>query len=394
MRIGILTFHRPINYGAYLQAFSLSNKLKECLPGAEVEIIDYISPKERRNIYINLLRDIKHGGIIGGIRGVKKKQAFSKSYSKLRLSKKRLCTNNLEKLYQTIEENYDCLIIGSDAIFNWNQTGFPTPFIPDRRLSIPVMTYAASVHGMKFYDVSDDKIQKCKEAFQQFALIGTRDSCTEEFVKYCDPACQPTHCCDPTVFIDTKELRLIAGNYKQRIQRKYGISLDDKYIVIMSPDSALTNEITRCYGKDYTIIHVFEGAKNDRHFLYDLTPFEWAEVLAHASVVITRFFHGTLLSLVHGTPAIVIDYSKYNGQYESKLKDLMLTRFNLPELYYDMEYADGFDMNRESTFQILFERALKGEYKDRILNAISLEKNSLEIFLGEIYSVANGSSEV
>lgn len=376
MRIGILTFHRPINYGAYLQAFSLSNKLKECLPGAEVEIIDYISPKERRNIYMNLLRDIKHGGFIGGIRGAKKKQAFSKSYSELMLSKKRLCTNNLEKLYQTIEENYNCLVIGSDAIFNWNQTGFPTPFIPDRRLSIPVMTYAASVHGMKFYDVSDDKIQKCKEAFRQFALIGTRDLCTEQFVKYCYPSCSPVHCCDPTVFIDTEKLRLLAGNYKKRIEKKYGVSLDRKYIVIMSPDSALTDEISRYYGKDYTIIHVFEGARNDRHFLYDLTPFEWAEVLANASAVITRFFHGTLLSLVHGTPAIVIDYSKYNGQYESKLKDLMLTRFNLPEFYYDMEFANGFDIKDFDDFRLFFEKALNGEYRDRIMDAISAERKT------------------
>ena len=32
MRIGILTFHKVINYGAYLQAFSLSQKLKKVFP--------------------------------------------------------------------------------------------------------------------------------------------------------------------------------------------------------------------------------------------------------------------------------------------------------------------------------------------------------------------------
>lgn len=376
MKIGILTFHRPINYGAYLQAFSLSNKLKECLTGANVEIIDYISPKEKRNIYINILRDIKHGGITGGIRGIKKKKAFSNSYSKLMLSKKKLCTNNLEKLYQLIDENYDCLVIGSDAIFNWNQTGFPTPFIPNRHFTIPVLAYAASVHGMKFYEVGSDKIQKCKEAFQQFSLIGTRDFCTEQFVKFCDSSCNPVHCCDPTVFIDTNKLRVLAGDYKQRIKKKYGVSLNKKYIVIMSPDSALTDEIARHYGKDYTIIHVFEGASDDCRFLYDLTPFEWAEVLAHASVVITRFFHGTLLSLVHGTPAIVLDYSKYTGKYESKLKDLMVTRFNLPELYYDMEYAQGFNSMAHNNFITLLNKVLSGEYHERIMDAISIERKT------------------
>ena len=41
MRIGILTFHKAINYGAYLQAFSLSSKLREQFLSDEVEIIDY-----------------------------------------------------------------------------------------------------------------------------------------------------------------------------------------------------------------------------------------------------------------------------------------------------------------------------------------------------------------
>ena len=42
MKIGILTFHRPINYGAFLQAFALSNQIQRSFPKSEVEIIDYI----------------------------------------------------------------------------------------------------------------------------------------------------------------------------------------------------------------------------------------------------------------------------------------------------------------------------------------------------------------
>lgn len=50
MNIGILTFHRPINYGAFLQSFSLSSHLaKE--PNFNVEIIDYIAPKEKLKIH-------------------------------------------------------------------------------------------------------------------------------------------------------------------------------------------------------------------------------------------------------------------------------------------------------------------------------------------------------
>lgn len=67
MKIGILTFHRPINYGAYLQAFSLQDRLKEYLREATIEIVDYIAPKERKKIWINVLWGIKHYGMKNGM---------------------------------------------------------------------------------------------------------------------------------------------------------------------------------------------------------------------------------------------------------------------------------------------------------------------------------------
>ena len=42
-KIGILTFHRSINYGAYMQCFSLAHYLEKKLPHCKVEVIDYES---------------------------------------------------------------------------------------------------------------------------------------------------------------------------------------------------------------------------------------------------------------------------------------------------------------------------------------------------------------
>ena len=44
MKIGILTYHRSINYGAFVQAYALQKLISECIPDAKVEIIDYDSP--------------------------------------------------------------------------------------------------------------------------------------------------------------------------------------------------------------------------------------------------------------------------------------------------------------------------------------------------------------
>lgn len=49
MKVGILTYHRSHNYGAFLQAYSLSMKINS-LPGVSCEIINYNLSRED-NVY-------------------------------------------------------------------------------------------------------------------------------------------------------------------------------------------------------------------------------------------------------------------------------------------------------------------------------------------------------
>jgi len=379
MRIGILTFHRPVNYGAFLQAFSLSERLRKEFPGDEVEIIDYIAPKEARQIYINILRDFKHGGLQGGLKSIKKVNVFRRSQKYLQLSPKSFCKEDLQALYAYIKERYDCLVIGSDAVFNWNQNGFPSAFIPDYDFGIPVFTYAASVHGLRYYDAEQDKLAICANAFEKMTFIGVRDTCTEKFVQHCLPGAAPRFCCDPTLFVDEEKVAALAGDYAGRIEKKYGISLREKYIVFMAPDSALTNCIAEKYRRDYRIISLFKNAKCADAFLYDLDPFEWAMVLRGACATVTSYFHGTLLSLVQGTPAVVLDYSGYDQQYQGKLDDLMNTRFGLSDFYFNKAYATSFEKNE--VFFALFDKMLSGIYADTIRQAVQITARSFDGFL-------------
>lgn len=385
MRIGILTFHKVVNYGAYLQAFSLSNKLKESFPDAEIEIVDYMPPKAQlRRVYV-VLASIKRHGIKAGLSELKKLFIFKAAQKHLPLSPKGFCTKNLKKMYSYIDKRYDMLVIGSDAVFNWKQTNFPTAFIPDYKFSIPVYTYAASVHGLRFYDATSDKIKKCGEIFDTMKCIGVRDRCSEWFVRYCSENVKTIHCCDPTFFIDKDEIYTKGRSVEGKIQRKYNLSLKSKYIVVMAPDSALIKAVSKKYGDDYKIVSVFVKSSYSDIYLSDLNPFEWTVVLKNAAAVVTSYFHGTLLSLVQGTPTIVLDYSGYcDDKYEGKLKDLMFTRISLPELYFDKEYAVRFEDNDE--FYDKFDELLEGEYGERIAAAVAEERKSLDEFINILKS--------
>ncbi len=379
-RIGILTFHRPINYGAFLQAFSLSERLKKECGGCCVEIIDYIAPKEKRQIQINILREIKHHFLKGGYHELCKIKAFRRSLKHLSLSQKTICTQHIDVLYRYIDENYDMLIIGSDAVFNWNQNGFPSAFIPDYPFQIPVLSYAASVHGLRYREEPPERTEICSKVFGQMAYIGTRDRNTENFVRYCNASAVPHHNCDPTVFIDSERICELAGNCEMRLSRKYGFSKDKPYLVVMLPNEKFTAEIYERFRDRYTIVSAFKKNRYSDVFLYDLNPFEWAWLLKHASLVITSYFHGTLLGLVQGTPVIALDYSGMNiDPYEGKLKDLMERRFELDDMYFDAKQ----DQRLIEHPEILLDRAeelLCDTCIERIGMAVRQERGAAEAF--------------
>ena len=378
MRIGILTFHNVINYGAFLQAFSLSNMLKAQFPNAEVEIVDYITNRKRR--YFTVLRSMKHEGFKGMVSELKKISIFNSAQKYLTLSPKSFHSNNFYELYSYIDKRYDMLIIGSDAVFNWNQTKFPTAFIPDYQFSIPVYTYAASVHGLRFYSVSHDILQACGTVFERMKCVGVRDKCSEQFVKVCSENANTIHCCDPTLFIDKDIIYNNGISVRNKLAKRYGFSLDSKYIVVMAPNSNMIKEISKRYGNEYKIVSVFVKSSYSDYYIADLNPFEWTVVLRQAAMVITSYFHGTLLSLVQGTPAIVLDYSGYcDEQYEGKLKDLMVTRFELPELYYDKSEADNFV--GENSFYNKVDKLLSGGYEKRITDAVKKESETWNDFI-------------
>ena len=144
----------------------------------------------------------------------------------------------------------------------------------------------------------------------------------------------------------------------------------------MNAETEIVSKIVHKYKDDYTIISVFKDNKFADCYLYDLTPFEWACVVGESKLMITTYFHGTLLSLVQGVPVIVGDYSNYNcGGYESKLKDLLSRRLSLDEFYYDMNDIDHMDTN---ALLSVVDSALSGAYNQRIIDAVNNESCSFE----------------
>lgn len=334
MKIGILTFHRAVNYGAVMQAYSLQTRLQKEFPEDEVEIIDYNSrARELFKIKCPLVFCYRRS-LLQGIQKLRQTLAFQKALKRLKLSKSLLGATN-GQVGTFVSKQYDVVVTGSDAVFNWNDIGIPNPyFLSDAKVKHK-LSYAASSHLQKYHNITQEQKNYLHDALADFSYIGVRDESSYKFVKFALGESRAVHNCDPTIFLDMNfdEMAL------QKKLRRHKFDFNKKTVFVMLMRSEYARFVRQYFGDDVQIVALMDGNKYADRYLYDLNPFEWAKVFKHGSFLVTDYFHGTILGLKNGIPVLSIDSSCYgmSGEYESKASDLLQTRLQMPELYIHAE---------------------------------------------------------
>ena len=147
MRIGILTFHRSINYGAYMQALSLSHEIQTRFPDHQVEVIDYTSLAMEKNYKVRFKKRMLRYPL-EFFRKIRRKKVFRDSLKYLPLSPEHIIEDDTERIFEYIRGRYDVVVVGSDAVWNWIKRGFPNPYLLDIGEGVTKLSYAASAFGM------------------------------------------------------------------------------------------------------------------------------------------------------------------------------------------------------------------------------------------------------
>lgn len=325
-KVGILTFHRSFNYGAFMQAYSLSTRLAKL--GCAVELINYDTPQVEEFYRKSLLCSLRTPLVAW--KTLRRNQAFRRALPALPLSGPALVTADYQALFAATAGKYDLVVVGSDAVWNWNVRGFPNAYLLGGELGCPKMSYAASAHGLDFGAVTPEQRAYLRETMQGFSFIGVRDQATAAFVQGLDASLPVHRTCDPTLFLemqpDTSALRArLAAAYRMRFTRPL--------IGLMSANKDLGRRVREQYGHAYDIVSVYVNNPYADYFLYDLSPFEWAQVFSLFKLTVTQFFHGTLLSLKNGTPVVSIDYWPYSARYTGKMQDV-LTWLGLEDCFF------------------------------------------------------------
>lgn len=382
MKIGILTYHQAINYGAVLQAYALANEIKSKFPLCEVEIIDYEHKnrkffKKKIVLVFALKRSIKEAM-------QKKKQIaiFKKFINEyLPLSPKRITDERVLKKY--ILSNIDIVVVGSDAVFNWNDIGIPNPYFLEGYNIKFKLAYAASSHLQRYMGIDEAERKYLENSLNSFNYIGVRDESTKSFVmQYVEKKEKVFHNCDPSIFL---ELSFSTCELELKL-RKHKFALNKKTVFIMLMNKHYGEFVKQYFSKEYQIVALMDYNENADMYLYDLNPFEWAHVFKYGSLLITDYFHGTIFGLKNGIPVLSIDASRYNDNYyESKVNDLLNRRLMAPYVYVNRNELDS------STGYENFKKALSNLFDnfkiEKIYDALRKEKMSSESFFDELKAI-------
>ena len=319
MKIGILTFHRAVNYGACLQAFALKGFLEN--KGYEVDIIDYRS---------NYIEGIYNNPLLKGTRiKTKIKNIITWSAQKKRNQKFKefvrtyLKCSEENSLYtkdqlKEAEKKYDKIIVGSDQVWNTlctgNDTVYYLDFIEDNSKKF---SYAASfgIVNNEYYE-----LENLKKLLKEFNKISVREKKGADILEKMTGIKAPI-CLDPTFLMSRKDWI----NKIDKINRKnyvlvYSLSMP-KSIVDYAEKLAKQKNMDVIY---FTLNNLF-SIKEKR--VINGSPMEFLSYFENADYVITNSFHGTAFSLIFNKNFTI--FKNANKNHDNSRLENILSLVNL-----------------------------------------------------------------
>ena len=309
MKIGIISMQRVINYGSFLQSYALKALVERL--GHDAVFVD-IKPGKQVSSKTNTKKEISKDHLLKRCSHV----LFKKKRSKL-FNERYFPSIGIDKPVN--EEICDCLIIGSDEVFNCCQPskwGFSTQLFGNTE--VPSFSYAASC-GYSDYSkaLTLGLVDDLKSSLQKMESISVRDQNTSNFVESI-MGVTPLQHLDPVLVYDWRTESIHCKSFKN-------------YILVYAYDNRINDE------KEIKAIRAFAKSQNKKLISFGVyqrwcdrniicSPLELLKHFQDADYVITDTFHGTVLSIkLNKQFATIVRDSNRN-----KLHDL-LSKFNLQD---------------------------------------------------------------
>ena len=331
-KIGVLTFFRPINYGAVLQACATSNIVLKKI-GLESELIDYRLPRieiYRKPFSIN--RITRYSSVEEKI----KKTAKDIIKIPLTLRQNSLFDHFIEnylnvsedvyKTYEDLEnrcQNYDAYLVGSDLVWSPLMTdGLDPAFFlgfVDKNLHKKKVAYAPSI-GSTY--LSNDQKNTFMEGLRNFDSISVREQTSAKQLQELTDK-QISVVLDPTLLTVESDWD---GYYSNS-----PIFSDDYIFAFTLEDSPIVTNAVNQLAKQYNCEIVATGtkkpykAKRVTYLRYSCGPSEFLNIIKNAKSVVTNSYHGCAFSLIFRKDFYCVPHSTRGIRMIDLMNSLNLT---------------------------------------------------------------------
>lgn len=365
MKIGILTFHRAMNYGAVLQCYALYRTLSDM--GHDVEVIDY------RPSYIEKYRSLfdkesflQKKGVWKKIRYVVQRIiAYPQRTKAIKVFDaflgKHLTLSNAISSKKNIPSYYDAILFGSDQIWNpriccgydqvyWGQ------FLKGKT---KLISYAASIGNPQ--NIATEQWDKIYPLMKSFDAISVRESKLAEYLQNGRIKAQTV--LDPTLLASKDIFENIAVKPKES-----GYVM--LYMLEYEPAAVtFAKKLANSKGLKLLRLRAIQGPlekSDDYELIASASIGEFLGYVKYADYVVNVSFHGTAFSVIFNKNFYTLKSSNYERSY-GLLRALGLSeRFVLPT---DNVLGDDVDY-RESNIRLEEMRKESCEFISYSLNHV------------------------
>ena len=302
-KIGILTWYYGANYGAKAQAYALQQVVKSF--GYDVCMINYKSPVYKKlNIQTNT--EIAHKWLhpIRVFRGINRCRKFEETNRIFYESNPVFSAKDIDEL------RLNCVILGSDAIFNvlhplYNDIYYGVGIGTNKLLYSPSCEYLSPGYGLS---------EACKQSLKEMVTLSVRDNNTRELVM-ANIGVEPMITLDPTFLYSFDD-----------IQIKFE---EEKYILIYSfNDLSTYRKQIIDFAKEQKLKVVSVGRDCDwaDKSYSDASFQEWIVSFRNACFVVTDSFHGTVFAIKNKKEVILCSHQGKVAKIESLMNTLGIER--------------------------------------------------------------------
>lgn len=374
-KIGILTFHKSINYGSVLQSWALSRVISKRFV---VEIIDY-EPQNYEFLYANYRQWNSWNNIKYNLKRMplssalnNQQQLFKKFRDEqLPLSRKKYNYNN----GCDIKEEYKGIVVGSDQVWNIRAKDCDPIFFLPFNYSGNKVSYACSINDTDYTE--KNLPSNLASEICDFDFISIREESgknkLEQFIakqKKVYTLLDPTLLCNSSEYDSLLNDRIVDGKYiflynvwtsEAGIQAAKFLSekLNMPVYTIMTASNVKEINLLKKSGILVDTVRT--------------SPSDFLNFFKYASYIVTESFHGTAFSLIFEKPFVCVS----NRTNDERLNNI-LTLVGLKDRYMKLGELQTYDLKQEIDYEIVTEKKEKraGECIELLYKAIRGEAKS------------------